>query len=447
MQVEEKNMKKPERKIPVRPLYLLVLILFCAGSWAWLFYDRQQEEAVYADRKQQAYVMYRKKIYDEALDDCTACLKTHPEDTDILLLAARTCYMTGKYGSTNTYCSKLLQIKPSESAMLLKAKAYEKDGKTEKAAEEMEDMPASKEAAALLLKLKGKYTITYLALQYTSRWFEGPSGGQLAYGVENDLVSLYTAKGKKYLRGNFTWLGQPSPDGALTPAVTDGQFCFVDRDGNRRLVPDETFVSLGRMADGYAPAQQDGTWGYIDEALKKTHFEYSKAYPFVNGRALVQKDGRWLIINTTFETCAELDCETVSEDEYQSAVHGDVIIGRAGGKARIYDLSGNRLSDFGADNIRVPEEKGGVIAFLQGNAWGFATQQGKVLIEPKYEDAHSFSQGYAAIKENGKWGYIDKQGNLLIPCTFDDVCAFSASGTAWVKNSAGWNLLKLARYS
>lgn len=37
-----------------------------------------------------------------------------------------------------------------------------------------------------------------------------------------------------------------------------------------------------------------------------------------------------------------------------------------------------------------------------------------VLIPAQYEDARSFSGGYAAVKKDGKWGYIDETGKVVV---------------------------------
>lgn len=47
------------------------------------------------------------------------------------------------------------------------------------------------------------------------------------------------------------------------------------------------------------------------------------------------------------------------------------------------------------------------------------------FISPKYEDAGSFNEGLAAVKENGKWGYIDETGKTVIPFQYDLALAFN----------------------
>lgn len=36
----------------------------------------------------------------------------------------------------------------------------------------------------------------------------------------------------------------------------------------------------------------------------------------------------------------------------------------------------------------------------------------------KYENAHSFHEGMAAVKLNGKWGFIDRTGKEVIPLEY-----------------------------
>ncbi|NEQ21321.1 MAG: WG repeat-containing protein [Microcoleus sp. SIO2G3] len=46
---------------------------------------------------------------------------------------------------------------------------------------------------------------------------------------------------------------------------------------------------------------------------------------------------------------------------------------------------------------------------------------GKLVIPAQFDEAHSFSQGLAAVKLGSKWGFIDKTGKLVIPLQFESV--------------------------
>jgi len=60
--------------------------------------------------------------------------------------------------------------------------------------------------------------------------------------------------------------------------------------------------------------------------------------------------------------------------------------------------------------------------------WGFIDADGKVLIQPQWDDVSRqfvldqvvfFNEGLCAVKKDGKWGYIDQSGNLAVPAQFD----------------------------
>jgi len=38
-----------------------------------------------------------------------------------------------------------------------------------------------------------------------------------------------------------------------------------------------------------------------------------------------------------------------------------------------------------------------LIAFKNNNKWGFVNEEGKIVIEPQYDNAKSFSYGLAAV--------------------------------------------------
>ncbi|WP_197454160.1 WG repeat-containing protein [Stieleria varia] len=53
---------------------------------------------------------------------------------------------------------------------------------------------------------------------------------------------------------------------------------------------------------------------------------------------------------------------------------------------------------------------------------GFVDQSGAYVIQPRFEDAHSFSNGLAGVSVGmGRWGYIDRSGKLVTPTHFNEV--------------------------
>jgi len=75
------------------------------------------------------------------------------------------------------------------------------------------------------------------------------------------------------------------------------------------------------------------------------------------------------------------------------------------------------------------------IAVLVGGLWGFVNDKDNIIIEPKFEDIHSYGTNLYPAKISGKWGAIDKTGNFIIQPEFDDVRMNSSSDLILVKKN------------
>lgn len=54
--------------------------------------------------------------------------------------------------------------------------------------------------------------------------------------------------------------------------------------------------------------------------------------------------------------------------------------------------------------------------------YGYTAADGS-LIAARFEEARSFSEGYAVVKERGSWGMIDTSGRLVLEASYDAVWA------------------------
>ncbi len=59
-----------------------------------------------------------------------------------------------------------------------------------------------------------------------------------------------------------------------------------------------------------------------------------------------------------------------------------------------------------------------LIPFRQGDLWGYASPDRRVVIQPAYAEANWFVSGYAVVKKGSLYGYINTTGKLIIPCKF-----------------------------
>ena len=73
-----------------------------------------------------------------------------------------------------------------------------------------------------------------------------------------------------------------------------------------------------------------------------------------------------------------------------------------------------------------------LIPFRIGDQWGYANENGEIIIKPKFAAAGEFRAKITWVKKNGKYGYIDKKGRKKTRYIFDKVKNFGSSGTATV---------------
>jgi hypothetical protein len=62
------------------------------------------------------------------------------------------------------------------------------------------------------------------------------------------------------------------------------------------------------------------------------------------------------------------------------------------------------------------------IPYRKGNFWGYADQNGKIIIQPKYDDVETNGDNFRwQVLKNGKIGVIDQLGNEIIPLEYDSI--------------------------
>ena len=57
--------------------------------------------------------------------------------------------------------------------------------------------------------------------------------------------------------------------------------------------------------------------------------------------------------------------------------------------------------------------------------WGYCTESGGIIIDPRFDSAGQFSEGLAAVEYNYEFGYIDGNGKFVIEPRFEAADEFS----------------------
>jgi hypothetical protein len=208
---------------------------------------------------------------------------------------------------------------------------------------------------------------------------------------------------------------------------------------------DIEYSRTGAYSDGILPVcDANDVWRYLD-CRTNSYFdgEYENASNYMNGIAVVCKNGNWMLIdcdgeqvgNTTFT-----DIKLHSNGDY---AYDGIMIAAVNAEYGFYNEKGELLTEFKAKDMDV--FKGGPVAFADNTSkWGFVSKDGKVTLKPQFVYAKSFSNKLAAISDGSQWGFVDQNGNVVIEQQFIDAGYFTKQGTCMVSVQEGfYNLLKL----
>ena len=84
------------------------------------------------------------------------------------------------------------------------------------------------------------------------------------------------------------------------------------------------------------------------------------------------------------------------------------------------DAFGKILNDPRVNSKKVGEQNGiKYFQIVENGKMGFRDLDGKVVIEPKFDDVEMFSEGYSAVQMGDKWGLIDETGKYKIEPGFE----------------------------
>ncbi|GEM_PF-6310976 len=185
-------------------------------------------------------------------------------------------------------------------------------------------------------------------------------------------------------------------DEPLLPVRENDRWGFIDPAGNLVVAP--RFDHAWRFSGGLALVQEGQAFGYVrPDGNYAIEPQFDDAWHFLNGRAPVEVNGRWTYIDSSGSVIADS----------QSTLPPEVVV-----EAR-YD-------DDAFELIRA------------NGRYGFRSEDGEQVIDPRFEQAWRFSEDLARAKLDGKWGYIGRDGNFVIEPAYDQAWDFQ-NGIAMVE--------------
>lgn len=201
-----------------------------------------------------------------------------------------------------------------------------------------------------------------------------------------------------------------------------------------------------------AMSEQGGKWGYIDE---KGNFvieaQFDAVTEFSDGYATVSVDGKWGVIDTKGKYSVSPQYDYISRFSNGVAVVTDFDVDDEGSdKCGLIDTKGKMLLPITYDKIGSDSCRGlgeldldddvDIFPIKSGEKYGYANTKGEIIVNPTYDDANSFSEGYAVFSSNEKYGFVDAKGKEVIKAQYD-YCGSFKNGVASAEKSGEWGLI------
>ena len=430
-------------------LILVVMIALIFISWGSLIKKKSDDSVNYKQYIETADKFASKGIYIDAISEYEKALALAPEDYDLIMKVANVYKTMGNTSGYINLCDKAIGVDNSKPEPFVNKIRYHIDKKEYAKAVEClasaVNVEAKSEMQSLIDSLQGQYDDIYMNVAEIGSWHAQESlnyvtvqnGGK--YGIING------ANGSTVIRASYDYIGAYSDEDKVIPCCYDGMYFYIDSAGNKKLVGDKDYQYLGSFGNGYAPAQLDDMYGYINRNFDEFNFEYDYAGAFSNGVSAVKKDDKWALLGSDMKLVTGFEFEDIKLDSYGYCSYYKTVVAKKDGKYSLYDLSGNKRINGDYDDIEPLASLVEPVAVKSGKKWGFITQAGDEIIEPQYDEAHSFIVDLAPVKVGENWGYINSKNEMVIAAEFEDALSFSVYKIAPVKKYNSWNLIKLCK--
>ncbi|HMC99552.1 MAG TPA: WG repeat-containing protein, partial [Ferruginibacter sp.] len=257
-------------------------------------------------------------------------------------------------------------------------------------------------------------------LQQTISQPKVKSFGSTLSSNEDSLILAYDAAlfiasiGQSARPMPYAEVGDFNEDGICIAKGTDNKYYFLDQTGKR--IYEKGYYAAVNFSEGICALQETGSASsYLaDKSFVKiknltTAFKgpYSEGIAqtgngYGTGLVYIDKSGNNVFTLTAAEGGECKDGRIWIQDAYKNYYY--------------VDKSGHQIGEDMWPGIRLYSD--GLSAVYKDNKWGFIDKDGKYVIQPKYEEASSFFNGSAIVKDNGKYMLINKKAQQVGTATF-----------------------------
>ena len=252
-----------------------------------------------------------------------------------------------------------------------------------------------------LLELKDQILYSYST---TSKTYTGVCYSSSGYNT------VYDGKRWGVMDSNGEWLFEcvyefASPVGNDIDVLLSSSHGMrvVDRNGVVQAVLNLDVDAARGIGNDLLPVYTGGKWAFYSCLESKVTLQgFEDVTSFSDGIAAVKANGKWSLICSDGTTASDAVFDDVKYADSGEFAFQGIVIAASKGQYALYDTTGNPLNAFQCKDADV--YLGGYIAFQDKTGkWGYVNKDGKIVVEPKYEQAKSFSNGLGAVCLNGSW--------------------------------------------
>lgn len=241
----------------------------------------------------------------------------------------------------------------------------------------------------------------------------------------------------------FSYAG-PFAQGLAPVTDGEGNSYYIDTAGNKKhvVLGVEKIEKLGLIERELFSMYNGSEWMFYNTNHELVFGSFEDASAIGNGVAAVKSNGKWSLVDRSGTKLVEGSFANVVMDEKGVVYRNERLFVSGGEGYQMINSAGEKIGSENYDEARIFNDATYAAVKMDGK-WGFVDKDGEKVINPQYEDARSFANGFAAVKKNGLWGFINTEGKIVIEFQFDGARDFNSNGCVFVLTDSEWELLRL----
>lgn len=426
-----------------RGIFVAMIVCLIAGWFATI----ENLIGVPSDFKRlvsEAQKYEEEQLYIRAIDSYGEALTYNPKSLDVQMAIARDYLAVGDETAFTRRCESINESNNYPISVVTElADFYIEKNRDESAIKLLQKAMRRHTNNEELTSRYEKVRYTYKNLYISADEIGQAINGSVVFVMEG-RYGIMNSKGKIRVRNSNEWCGAYSSDERLAPILKDGDFYFADTNGYRYEIPsDEDHVeALGILNNQIAPAKINGKYGYVSDTFEHlSDFVWDDATEINDGLGSVKQGDKWALINEKYEVIGDYVYQDVKRDENNFFCTNSRAFVNSGSGYQMINEKGKVVSEDIFEDA-IPFVTNQPTAVKKDGKWGFVDADGKMVIEPEYEEAGAFSNNLAPVKTTQGWGYINRENVLVIPDEFMGAKSFY-NGIAPVKNGNQWTMIEL----